>query len=49
MRRFPMRDMGELKWFLEIRIIWDRTQRKLWMFQDSYIKKDYQSLSSGRR
>jgi len=39
MKHFPMRDMGELKWFLGIRIIRDRAQRKLWMCQDSYIEK----------
>jgi hypothetical protein len=38
-KHFPMRDIGELKWFLGIRIIQDRAQRKLWMCQDSYIEK----------
>ena len=34
-----MRDIGELKWFLGIRIIRDRLKRKVWLCQDSYIKK----------
>ena len=34
-----MRDLGELTWFLGIRIIRDRAQRKLWLCQDSYIEK----------
>ena len=31
--------MGEPKWFLGIRIIRDRNQRKIWLCQDSYIEK----------
>ena len=34
-----MRDLGELHWFLGIRVKWDRTQQKLWLCQDSYIEK----------
>jgi hypothetical protein len=34
-----MRDLGELSWFLGIRIIRDRPHRKLWLCQDAYIKK----------
>ena len=36
---YEMRDMGELKWFLGIRVVRDRSQRKLWLCQDSYIQK----------
>ena len=39
MQKYEMRDLGELSWFLGIRVIRDRTQRKLWLCQDSYIKK----------
>jgi hypothetical protein len=39
MQRYEMRDLGKLSWFLGIRIIRDRSQRKLWLCQDSYIKK----------
>jgi hypothetical protein len=39
MQRYKMRDLGKLSWFLGIRIIRDRSQRKLWLCQDSYIKK----------
>ncbi|KAJ6437664.1 Cut9 interacting protein Scn1 [Purpureocillium lavendulum] len=35
--QYEMKDLGELKWFLGIRILRDRTARKLWLCQDSYI------------
>lgn len=34
-----VRDCGELQWFLGIRILRDREQRKLWLVQDSYIDR----------
>jgi hypothetical protein len=37
--RYELKELGELKWYLGIRIIRDRTQGKLWMCQDSYIEK----------
>jgi len=37
--KYEMRDLGELSWFLGIRVIRDRSQKKLWLCQDSYIKK----------
>jgi hypothetical protein len=36
---YEMHDIGELKWFLGIRIIRDRLKRKIWLCQDSYIDK----------
>ena len=30
MARHIFKDIGELKWFLDIRIIGDRAQRKIW-------------------
>jgi hypothetical protein len=39
MQRYEMRHLGELSWFLGIRVIRDRSQKKLWLCQDSYIKK----------
>src|SRR5271156_4827021 len=39
MQKYEMRDLGELSWFLGIRVIRDRTQGKVWLCQDSYIKK----------
>jgi len=39
MKKYEMRDLGELSWFLGIRIIRNRQQKKLWLCQDSYIKK----------
>lgn len=37
--RFQVRDMGEAEYFLGIKIIRNREQRKLWLVQDSYINK----------
>ena len=39
MGTYKMKDLGEMKWFLGIRVIRDRTQRKLWLCQDAYISK----------
>ena len=36
--RFKIRDLGELRWFLGIRVVRDRSQRRLWLCQDSYIE-----------
>lgn len=36
---YEMRYLGELQWFLAIRIIRNRDERKLWLCQDSYIAK----------
>ena len=38
-RRYEMRHLGELEWFLGIRITRDRPNRRLWLCQDSYICK----------
>jgi hypothetical protein len=34
---YEMRDMGELKWFLGIRVMRDRLRRRIWLSQDLYI------------
>jgi hypothetical protein len=39
MQRYEIRDLGELSWFLGIRVIRDGMQKKLWLCQDSYIRK----------
>lgn len=39
MDRYKMRDLGELKWFLGIKIMRNRAQQKLWLCQDSYVSK----------
>ncbi len=39
MKRFEMRMLKELKWFLRIKITRDRVNRKIWLCQDSYISK----------
>ena len=36
---FQLRDMGELSWFLGIRVLRDRPNHKLWLSQTSYIEK----------
>jgi hypothetical protein len=36
---YEMRDLGELKWFLGVRVIRDRLKRKIWLCSDSYIDK----------
>ncbi|KAF5197653.1 Transposon ty1-dr1 gag-pol polyprotein, partial [Thalictrum thalictroides] len=36
---YTVKNMGELKWFLGLRILRDRSQRKLWLVQDAYIEK----------
>jgi Reverse transcriptase (RNA-dependent DNA polymerase) len=38
-KRFEMRSLGEIQWFLGIRVIRDRNARKIWLCQDSYISK----------
>lgn len=37
--RYEMRNMGEIRWFLGIRITRDHYDRKMWLYQDSYIEK----------
>jgi hypothetical protein len=39
MKKYEMRDLRELSWFLGIRVIRDRLKKKPWLCQDSYIKK----------
>ncbi|KAJ8113220.1 hypothetical protein OPT61_g4599 [Boeremia exigua] len=36
---YDIRFLGELKWFLGIRVIRDRSQKKIWLMQDSFINK----------
>ena len=39
MEQYELKDLGELNWFLGIRIIRDRSQRKLSLCQDSYVDR----------
>ena len=39
MNKYEVRKLGEAEHFLGIRIVRDRSQRKLWLIQDSYIDK----------
>jgi Reverse transcriptase (RNA-dependent DNA polymerase) len=36
---YQMNILGELKWFLGIRVLRDRSQRLLWLSQEAYIEK----------
>jgi Reverse transcriptase (RNA-dependent DNA polymerase) len=37
--RYEIRSLGDLNWFLGIRIVRDRQVKKVWLCQDSYIDK----------
>ena len=39
MSTFVLRELGDVKWFLALRVVRDRNQGKLWLVQDSYIDK----------
>src|SRR5436309_15659507 len=39
LQEYDMKELGELRWFLGIRVIRDRSQCKLWLCQDSYVEK----------
>jgi len=32
LRKYKMREIGEMKWFLGIRVVRDRIQRKIWLY-----------------
>lgn len=36
---YEARDLGELKWFLNIRVNRDRHQKEVWLCQDGYVEK----------
>jgi hypothetical protein len=36
---FDVKDLGELKWFLGVRVIGDRPNRKLWLYKDSILTR----------
>jgi hypothetical protein len=39
LQKYEFKDLGELKWFLGIRVIRNREDQRLWLCQDSYIEK----------
>jgi hypothetical protein len=39
LNKYEFKDLGDLKWFLGIRIVRDLEQHKVWLCQDSYIEK----------
>jgi len=34
-----LRPLGDVKWFLKVRVIRDRAAKKLWLVYDTYIEK----------
>ena len=36
---YTMKSLGEIEWFLGIRVIRDRSNRLLWLSQEAYIDK----------
>ena len=36
---YELRDLGDIEWFLGIRVIRDRATRKIWLVHDTYIEK----------
>jgi hypothetical protein len=39
MTPIKVREIGDLKWFLGIRVVRDRDQRKIWLCQDAYVSR----------
>jgi hypothetical protein len=37
--RYELRSMGQLNWFLGIRVVRDISQRSTWLIQDAFIDK----------
>jgi hypothetical protein len=37
--RYDLKAIGDLTWFLGIRVVRDRSERKIWLIQDAYIEK----------
>ena len=44
-KRFPLKELGNMLWFLGCRIIRNRTQRKAWIIQDAYIARMLERFS----
>jgi hypothetical protein len=38
-KKYEIRSLGELRWFLGVRIMRDRPNKKIWLLMDSYIQK----------
>ena len=45
MNKYGIQKLGEVGHFLEVRIVRDQSQRKLWLVQDSYIDKMAKSIT----
>ena len=39
MQAYELRELPDMEWFLGIRIVRNRTERKMWLCQDSYLEK----------
>jgi len=44
-KRFQMKDLDSIKWYLETHITHDRIERTLWINQSTYIKRVIKLLS----
>ena len=38
-RKYELRDLGDVEWFLGVRVIRDRVAQKIWLVHDTYIEK----------
>jgi hypothetical protein len=47
-QQYEFKDLGEIKWFIGIRVVRDRSQGKLWLCQDSYIDRIAARFSTRR-
>jgi hypothetical protein len=47
---YEIRDLGDVEWFLGVRIVRDRAARKLWLLYDTYLQKVAQkfNLANGK-
>ena len=48
-QHLEIRDLGNLQWFLGVRVLRNRDERKLWLCQDSYIEKIAASFNLQQR
>jgi hypothetical protein len=42
---YDLRDLKDIEWFLGVRVIRDRTQKKLWLVHDTYLEKVAQKFN----
>ena len=37
--KYAMNVLKDLKWFLEVHVLWDKAKKLLWLSQEAYIDK----------